>query len=196
MPDESQRNRREDFRIDDVLQMRDDPLSVAEFESRKKRIGVRSRMSSALRDLLARNVGRDVDVDHVMKQAEIPDELVQAIEALDSKLNYLISMNMLNEADRDQLEEREVNVSTTGMSFFTDLPHKVGEPMQITLVIPTFPPQMMELLAEVKWVKPRKSGRPQIGVNFFFRSLEEEESIARYVFKRHREMIRDEERCA
>jgi PilZ domain len=192
MPDQDQRNRREDFRIDDVMHMRDEPLSVAEFESRKKRIGVRSRMSSTLRNLLA----HDVDVEQVMKQAEVPDELVQAIEALDSKLNYLISMNMLNEADRDQLEEREVNVSTTGMSFFTDLPHKVGEPMQITLVIPTFPPQMMELLAEVKWVKPRKSACPQIGVNFFFRSLEEQDSIARYVFKRHREMIRLEEHRA
>jgi len=192
MRDESERNRREGFRIDDILYMRDEPLSSAEFELRKKHIGVRSRMSSAMRNLPA----HDVDVEHVMQHAEVPVELVRAIKSMDSKLNYLIGMHMLNEADRDHLEEREVDISMTGMSFMTQLSHKAGDPVQITLVIPTFPPQIMEMLAEVRWTKSGTGGRSQVGASFFFRSMEEEDSIARYVFRRQREMVRVEERCA
>lgn len=178
-------NRREDFRIVDVLHMREELLSEEEFEARKHRMGMASRMSSKLRDMLP----RDVDVEQLLQHGDVSSELVRAIEALDAKLNYLISVSMLNEAEQHHLQERTVDISTTGMSFFSDQPHTAGQLLQIVLVVPTAPPQMMELLAEVKWVR-EEEGRPRVGIAFCFRSMEERDGVARYVFRRHREMIR------
>ena len=188
MPNERQQNRREDFRVVDVLHMREEPLSADEVETRKQRLGMPSRLSHALRGMLPKNV----DVEQLLQHGEASSELVHAIEALDTKLNYLISVSMLNEADRHQLKERTVDISSTGMSFFSDIPHQVGQPLQVDLVVPTSPPQMMELLAEVKWVR-EEDGRPRVGISFCFRSAEERDSVARYVFRRHREMIRLQE---
>lgn len=185
MPDARKQNRREDFRIIDVLHMRDELLSQDEFESRRQQMGMPSRISSTLRQMLPQSV----DVDQLLQHGEICNDLVRAIESLDNKLNYLITVNMLNEAERHHLKERTVDISTTGMCFYSDEPYRPGQFLQIELVVPMAPPQMMALLAEIKWVRKEK-GRPRIGISFRFRSMEERDGVARYVFRRHREMIR------
>jgi c-di-GMP-binding flagellar brake protein YcgR len=93
------------------------------------------------------------------------------------------------------MKETTVNVSSTGMSFFSDQPHTVGDYLHVDLVVPTAPPQMMDLLAEVKWAR-HEEGQRRIGIGFCFRSMEERDSLARYVFRRHREMIRLQEKGA
>jgi hypothetical protein len=190
MPEARQqdRNRRQDFRIVDVLHMREEPLSDQEFEDRKQRVGTSSHMGHRLRNMLP----QDVDVERLLQHGDVSSEFARAIEALDTKLNYLISVNMLNEAERHQLRERTVDISTTGMSFFSDEPYHAGQALQIALVVPTAPPQMMDLLAEVKWVR-HEDGRQRMGLGFCFRSAEERDGVARYVFRRHREMIRLQE---
>ena len=60
----------------------------------------------------------------------------------------------------------------------------------MTFMLPSFPPTVLELLGEVMWAKKTSDGKPFIGVHFVYRCDEEEDAVAKYVFRRHREMIR------
>ncbi len=184
MPDNDDDNRRQDFRVEDILPWSDKLLSTEEFEIRKKHVGIRSRQSSMLRDM----VGTDLFAGDSRKK--LNSEVAQAMEALDAKLNYLIGINTLNDANRSDLKERPINLSVTGVSFVSDERYRQGDPVFITMMLPTFPPMVLELLGEVMWARETRERRPFIGVKFCYRCDEEEDSIAKYVFRRHREMIR------
>ena len=183
MPDASD-NRRQDFRVEDMIPWRDEHISDEEFESRKKNIGIRSRQSSMLREM----VGTDLFAGD--SREKLNSEVAQAMESLDAKLNYLIGINMLNDANRSELTERPVNLSVTGASFVSDQMYRKGDSIFMTLMLPSFPPTVLELLGEVMWVRKTEDGKPFIGVRFVYRCDEEEDAIAKYVFRRHREMIR------
>lgn len=177
-------NRRQDFRVDDVIPMNDTPLSTEEFEVRRNHVGIRSRQSSMLRDM----VGSDIFSNDL--RGKLNTDMANAMEALDTKLNYLIGVNMLNDASRSNLQERPVNFSTTGASFVSDERYREGDPLFMTMMLPAFPPTVLELLGEVVWSRKTSDGKPFIGVRFVFRCEEEEDTLTKYVFRRHREMIR------
>jgi len=177
-------NRRQDFRVDDIIPMNDTPLSTEDFEVRKNHVGIRSRQSSMLRDM----VGGDIFSNDL--RGKLSSDMANAMEALDSKLNYLIGVNMLNDASRSNLKERTVNFSTTGASFVSDERYRQGDPIFMTMMLPAFPPTVLELLGEVVWARKTSDGRPFIGTRFAFRCDEEEDTLAKYVFKRHREILR------
>ncbi|MDQ6989297.1 MAG: PilZ domain-containing protein [Mariprofundaceae bacterium] len=177
-------NRRQDFRIDDMIPMSDRPLTKDEYESKKNQVGIRSRQSSMLQEM----VGRDVfsaDLKDV-----INSDVARAMESLDAKLNYLIGVNMLNDANSSDLKERAVNLSVTGASFYSSERYKLGDAIKTCLMLPSFPPITLDLIGEVVWVSGEKKGKMHIGVRFFYRCDEEEDSIAKYVFRRHRESLR------
>ncbi len=185
MPDSQGQNRRRDFRVDDVLPMKDTPLNEEEFERERTHIGIRSRQSSMLRTI----VGDDV---FASAAPEADTELCNAIRSLDAKLNYLIGVNMLNDANRSDLEERPVNLSVSGMSFVTPRAYKEGDGLEVVLMLPALPPLVLEVLGRVRRVESRPKGQHLVGVSFVFRCQDEEDQISRYVFKRHREVIRME----
>lgn len=181
MPDQ---NRRQDFRIDDILPMQDTLLSKDEYEAQSEQIGIRSRQNSMLQEM----VGRDI-FSTGMKES-LNHDIATAIETLDAKLNYLIGVNMLNDANRSELKERAVNLSVTGTSFFTKKSYKKGDFIKTTMMLPSFPPTILELVGVVTWVKQQERNALHIGMRFNYRCDEEENSIAKYVFRRHRESIR------
>ncbi|MDX8398029.1 MAG: PilZ domain-containing protein [Mariprofundaceae bacterium] len=177
-------NRRQDFRVDDIIPMKDQPLTTEEYEIRKNHVGIRSRQSSMLREM----VGSDVFSNEL--RGKLNSEMADAMEALDSKLNYLIGVNMLNDAQRSDLVDRPINLSITGASFVSDQDYTENTPIFLILMLPSFPPTTLELLGNVMWSRKTPDGRPYIGVRFIYRCDEEEDTIAKYVFRRHREMIR------
>lgn len=187
MSDSQDKNRRQDFRVDDVLPMKDIPLDKEQFEYERTHIGIRSRQSSMLRSMVGNDIFSSVS-------SESDSEISNALDALDAKLNYLIGVNMLNDANRSDLVERPVNLSVTGMSFTTPRPYKVGDTMEIVLMIPALPPMVLELLGITQRVKLVSKGQVHVGISFVYRCDEEEDQLARYIFKRHREMIRIESR--
>ncbi|MDQ6965396.1 MAG: PilZ domain-containing protein, partial [Mariprofundaceae bacterium] len=114
-------NRRHDFRVDDLLPMQDKPMDASTFEYEKKHIGIRSRQSRLLRKM----VGNDI-FNAVPGNLDGSDTS-RAFEALDAKLNYLIGVNMLNDANRNDLDERPVNISATGISFASSRQYELGD---------------------------------------------------------------------
>jgi len=177
-------NRRQDFRVDDILAMHDQYISADEYAQLKQHPGIRSKQNAMIRDI----IGKDVAAHDL--QGIVNHDLANALEALDTKLNYLIGVNMLNDANRSNLKERPINLSVTGASFRTEQHYKKNDFISMTLMLPSFPPTIVELIAQVTWVSQETLKSQHIGIHFAFRCAEEESSISKYVFQRHRESIR------
>jgi len=175
---------RQDFRIDDVIPVSDKKLTAEEFELCKNKVGIRSRQNSMLQQM----VGRDVFANDA--HDSVNPEMAQAMEALDAKLNYLIGVNMLNDASHSEMQERPVNLSLTGISFTTNHAYQVGDSTHINLMLPSFPPSILELIGTVVRVSSQGGKHWKVGAKFYFRSDDEEDTIAKYVYRRHRETIR------
>ncbi len=184
MPESNDDNRRQDFRIDDIIPMSDQPLSREDFEAKKRQVGIRSRQSAMLQDM----VGRDIFSADL--KDSLNSDMAKAMESLDAKLNYLIGVNMLNDANRSELKDRAVNLSITGASFHSEQQYREGDAIKTCLMLPSFPPSILDLIGEVAWAAPQNNRRTHIGVRFYYRCDEEEDSIAKYVFRRHRETLR------
>ncbi len=175
---------RQDFRIDDVIPVSDKKLTAEEFELCKNKVGIRSRQNSMLQQM----VGRDIFA--AAEYENNNSDMTQALEALDAKLNYLIGVNMLNDASHSDMQERPVNLSLTGLSFTTNHSYQVGDCTHINLMLPSFPPSILELLGTIVRVSPCDGKHLKVGAKFHFRSDDEEDTVAKYVYRRHRETIR------
>lgn len=177
-------NRREVFRVDDMMAFSDEPLTSEAFEVRKVQQGIRSRQNSMLRDMLGR------DVFSTEADTGLSPELSKAVETLDAKLNYLIGVNTMNDAKNSNMQERPINLSATGASFVTSHHYQSDEYIAVSLMLPVFPPQVLDMIGRVMWARKDPQGNNMVGVQFFFRTDDEEQAIAKYVFQREREMIR------
>ncbi len=175
---------RQDFRIDDVIPISAKKLTSDEFNICKNKVGIRSRQNSMLQQM----VGRDIFAGD-MQQNTNP-EMAEALESLDAKLNYLIGVNMLNDASHSDMQERPVNLSLTGISMVTDCAYKTDDYALVNLMLPSFPPSILELTATVVRIEQISDKRWRIAARFYFRSDDEEDTIAKYVYRRHRETIR------
>jgi len=185
MPEIDKNHGRQDFRIHDVIPLSDKPMSTEEFEINKKKVGVRSRQNGMLRQM----VGRDIfSADHDVSSPEMS----QALEALDAKLNYLIGVNMLNDATRSDMQDKPVNLSVSGISFVTENRYQLGDAVAIELMLPSFPPSILELVGTVVRSPKTRGQGEEVGVKFYFRCDDEEDTVAKYVYRRHRETIRAE----
>jgi len=183
MAEENNGHGRQDFRINDVIPVSEKRMTAEEFEVNKTKIGIRSRQNGMLRQM----VGRDIfSNDHGMDNPEMS----QALEALDAKLNYLIGVNMLNDASHGDMQERPVNLSVTGISFATENYYQLGDALAVNLMLPSFPPSILELIGTVVRAPKPEGKKQQVGVKFYYRCDDEEDTIAKYVYRRHRETIR------
>jgi len=188
MPESKAESGRQDFRIDDVIPVSDKRLTPEQFQLCKGKVGVRSRQNGMLQQM----VGRDIFSGQ--EHASVNADVAAALEALDAKLNYLIGVNMLNDASHSDMQERPVNLSITGISFVSDVAYQVGDYIQVNLMLPSFPPSILELVGTVMRASRMDDGRVSIGTCFYYRCDDEEDTVSKYVFRRHREMIRTENR--
>jgi len=184
MPEDKIEHGRQDFRIDDMIPIHDEKLTPEQFAAYKTKIGIKSRQSSMLQQM----VGRDVFAAD--EHEGMNPEMSKMMESLDAKLNYLIGINMLNEASHSEMQERLVNLSVTGVSFVSDCNYKTGDVARVTLLLPLFPPSTLELIGRVKRLEKVGDGRVRVAIRFFYRCDDEEDAVAKYVYRRHREAIR------
>jgi hypothetical protein len=176
-------NKRRGYRVDDAISMLDTPLSAEAFEQKKRGAGIYSHHSGLTPHITSGETSTGAGFDH------LSGDLAKMLHAIDQKLNYLISAQMLSDANRLNLTERPVNLSISGMRFLTESHYKEGDGMKITMMLPGSPPLLMELLAKVTRAEPAKEGQ-QVAVDFVFRGEEEEDNLSQYILKREREMIR------
>jgi len=115
---------------------------------------------------------------------------LQAIQSLETKLNYLIGMTVLQEAGHDLPEERVVNISVTGISFTSTANVAIGDKLKISMILPLFPPVFVEILANVVHIKKMTDEKNRVSTTFIFRSEYELQGITKCVFKLQRDKTR------
>ena len=184
---EEGRSRREAFRQDELLAMKEEMLTPEQFEAELNGTGIVSQHTGLEQALIS----NDSFLERSGGNSKTDPEVAAALEALEMKLNYLISMNLEKSSDSDY-EQRLVNLSATGIGFVTQLPCNQGDRLKVKMSLPMFPPVRLELLGEVMSVSSAddKQGGYRIGVSFIYRCAQEEEAIVKYLFKRQRERIR------
>ena len=184
MPEDEDSNRRLDFRQDDMISMKVESLSQEEWDAGMHRSGMYSQQNVLSQHLV------DSEAFPEGGSSQVNPEVAKALEVLEAKLNYLIGLNVQHDSSRDDLEERLVNMSVSGMKFTADGRHHIGDRLRITLSLPLFPPMALKLLARVAHAKSLPHNQTLVGAKFSYRCEDEEAAVTRYIFKRQREKIR------
>ena len=165
--------------------MQEELLTPEQLNAEMKKSGMVSQHSELIQDLMNNDPGSG----HY--GATMSPEISGALETLELKLNYLISLQMGKDDDQEY-GQRLVNLSASGIGFLTQEKCKKGDWLKIKLKLPLFPPMKLELLGKVvSAVAERgKHSGTRIGAALIFRCEQEEEGIIKYLFKRQRERIR------
>lgn len=179
------RSRREAFRQDEVLPMQEELLTPEQFDAEMNRTGMVSQHSSLMQDM----INQDAGPGHY--GTVFSPEITGALENLEQKLNYLITMQMENDED-EEYAQRLVSLSANGIGFTTQEKCKKGDWLKIRIKLPLFPPLRLELLGKVvSTVSQRgKQSGTRVGLSLLYRCEQEEDGIIKYLFKRQRERIR------
>jgi len=184
MPEEEGSNRRLDFRQDDMISMKVERLSQEDWDAEMHHSGMHSQQNALLQHLVDSEAFPEGGSNHVNPV------VAKALEVLETKLNYLIGLNIQQDSNRTDLEERLVNMSVSGMRFTAEGRYHIDDLLRITLSLPLFPPIVLELLAKVVHVQSQSHNRTLVGMKFSYRCEDEEEAVTEYIFKRHRGKIR------
>jgi len=107
-------------------------------------------------------------------------------------LRQMVGRDIFANAGHSDMQERPVNLSITGISFVSCNRYEKGDALQVNIMLPSFPPSILDLVGEIVRVSAVDEKRQQIGVQFYYRCDDEEETVAKYVYRRHRETIRAE----
>lgn len=125
-------------------------------------------------------------------------DLVNEIKMLHKKVDFIIN-HLLKAGDRTVLEKEpiEVNLSGSGMQFTAVSPLKIGDYLDMKLVLPVSSGIVIELIAQVVRINrvsdsenPDHADSCEVGVKFAAINEDDREMIIRYTFKRQRELLR------
>ncbi|ATX82909.1 PilZ domain-containing protein [Mariprofundus ferrinatatus] len=185
------RKLRETFRQDEVLAINIELLTFDQFRVEMNKSGVVSHHTRMMQEFISHESGSD------RYGSGLSPEIAGALEALDQKLNYLISLHMDNSRSKDsKFTQQFVNLSATGIGFSAPArKFKKDDRLKITMKLPLFPPIELELIGKVVSVKANKENLSEVwvGVAFLQRSDLEEDMLIKYLFKRQRERLRAKE---
>lgn len=181
----NQSNRRKNFRVEDTIQLSDQPLTRGEMEIRKWQCSNLAKQSLALRDVLGDGSGINFG-----GLEGVDTETLKGLDILNAKLDFIIGLLSDKRAQESRLTRHRVNISAGGISFITKHDYCTDDFIEMEIMLPLFPPVFLNLLGRVRKVTASREGHLRIGVEFLFRTHSEERAIAQYVFQRHRETIR------
>ncbi len=172
----SKEERRAFFRVDDMM-----PVRI-------RRAGPSPKGSS-----------RFISPPLTIEGLDLPDEEVQEnplaglLKEINTKLDFLINTLMMKDEGLDYEERIPVNISATGMRFDFHEEVKVGDIMELKMVLPTYPPVAILTYGEVVRVKEITRDGERIyetAVKFMEMTEEVREEIIQYTLKRQREVIK------
>ncbi|MBI5681940.1 MAG: PilZ domain-containing protein [Deltaproteobacteria bacterium] len=128
--------------------------------------------------------------------SDINTKLLNTIKAMDYKLNFIIKY-ICHEYNIDNLfetkEEKEVNISASGMRFKCEEEHNVGDIIRVNINLP-YPYMMLSITSKVVRVeKVEEDSRVHYNIAVNFVSLDEEKqsNLLKYLFDIQRKTFKD-----
>ena len=84
----------------------------------------------------------------------------------------------------------EVNISGAGLRFHTDENFKLGDFVELNIVLPPYPYFIIESIGKIVRISRENSKTKEVAVKFVAISEDNREMLIKYVFKRQRELLR------
>lgn len=188
---QSEAQRREMVRVDDILEISHRVLNPAEKDSLSDEIvGTSSGAGMDTVSAILQSAGRTVDPE---------SPTWRAISLLDRKLDPLLSLLQRNEHSSQETEfvRSGVNVSGSGIRFPSQQAYKKGDFLWIAMIFPSSPPMRVEAIAEIGRTGTSKNFLDRlpgsiidVSSKFVAINAQDKEHILRYTFQRQRELLR------
>ncbi|MBT3350593.1 MAG: hypothetical protein HOC91_03005 [Nitrospinaceae bacterium] len=188
---QSEAQRREMVRVDDILEISHRVLTSAEKDSLSEEItGTSTGAGLDTVSAILQSAGRTVDPE---------SPTWRAISLLDRKLDMIISLLQKNEHASQETEyvRSGVNVSGSGIRFPSQQEYKKGDFLWIAMIFPSSPPMRVEAIAEIGRTGTSKNYLDRlpgsiidVSSKFVAINAQDKEHILRYTFQRQRELLR------
>ncbi|MBT4095487.1 MAG: hypothetical protein HOE85_16100 [Nitrospinaceae bacterium] len=188
---QSEAQRREMVRVDDILEISHRVLTSAEKDSLSEEItGTATGAGLDTVSAILQSAGRTVDPE---------SPTWRAISLLDRKLDMIISLLQKNEHASQETEyvRSGVNVSGSGIRFPSQQEYKKGDFLWIAMIFPSSPPMRVEAIAEIGRTGTSKNYLDRlpgsiidVSSKFVAINAQDKEHILRYTFQRQRELLR------
>lgn len=125
---------------------------------------------------------------------ELEDKmLAECFQILNAKLDTILKMLAFPEKRNGGFELERVNISAGGLSTFAVKPFEPGEMVEIRLMLPSTPFNVLYIYGNV--VKCEIcNDRPMVYIEYTVIDEDIREQIAKYVFERQREILRKKRR--
>lgn len=125
----------------------------------------------------------------------LDEELFTLIMMMDKKLDLLLEVLCKPKGD-SCVEDRvsKVNISGSGIRFYSNRPYERGQLLKLTIFLPIFPQPSISAVGEVarsEAVDKNGTKEYQVAAKFMAISEDDREEIVRYTFKRERELLRN-----
>jgi c-di-GMP-binding flagellar brake protein YcgR len=166
--------RRNYFRIDDVMPVIVNPAGGDECRQVAKVLSVSE-------------IPHISNLSNEALEGIINQRLCNMLTEIRAKLDFLINHFILEKEGLLTAEKKMVNISASGIRFTIDKSVKVGEIMEIKLLLPTYPPVAVLAYGEVKRVKPLNEKTYEIALQYINMGEEVREEIIRYTLSHQRE---------
>lgn len=115
------------------------------------------------------------------------------LKMLNAKLDSIISMLTFQREGFGSLPFVNVNISGGGLSFSSKEKYKIGDVLEMKMLIPVMPPIALYIYGEVVKVEPQINSYIT-GVKFIAIDEDIRDEIVKFVFRRQREMLREKRR--
>jgi hypothetical protein len=187
--EQSDKEKRSYFRVDDIISVIANPVNVESEEGREViRNSSSSRSFSLLHD--AEDHGGSGDGDY----SDAPDvkKLYDMISEVKTKVDFIINHLFLEKEGLLTPEKKFVNISASGIRFVIDHPVKEKDVMEIKLLLPTYPPVAVFAYAEVIRVKEMEDNKYEVAVEYLNMGESVRNEIVQYTLGHQREIIRNQ----
>jgi len=169
--------KRQDLRVKDMLTM--SFRSIEEEEFKDLLIMSIEQNTKCVWESIKSDDSRTIYVDGELLQVQ------QKLQTIESKINQLLGVNK----DRSGLERTATDISATGIRFRSKDSLPENSPIEIEIILPHNLMMPIKLIA-----KTIRSDDSHIAAKFYFRGVEEEEIITKYVFMKNRKEVQIKKR--
>ncbi|MBI5409981.1 MAG: PilZ domain-containing protein [Nitrospirae bacterium] len=179
--------KREYFRVDDVLAVVANPVDV----SKEKDLEFLKQISSSKAfSLSGAPYLYEKDAPENAPDFAGNKKLYGMMEEIKTKLDFIINHFLLEKEGLLSPEKKPVNISASGVRFTIDRPVKEKDIMQIKLLLPTYPPVVVFAYGEVKRIKSLGDGSYEVALEYLNMTESVRNEIIQYAFNHQREEIR------
>jgi len=174
------------FRVDDIITVVANPLNLDVENPEEVIKNVSSSKVVSLADTGTQEDKEPLDLPEHMDEKRI----YRMIAEIQSKLDFIINHLIMEKEGLISSEKRLVNISASGIRFTIEREVKVGEIMEIKMVLPTYPPVAIFAYGKVVRARNLENNKYEVALEYLNMTESVRNEIIQYTLSHQREMIR------